>query len=178
MTRGDLTRYNETNAASEVSWTIVVRYNIVRRVHSNVMFNPNYIVGLVDGEGSFTVYIRNPDEVKEIKRRVRAEPRFYIKFIEKDKGILYELKNFFGCGNVYFQKDKRPTHQDCYRYEVANRNDLEKIIIPFFQKHQLKLESKRKDFKIFCEIMERIKNKEHLTISGLRHLYKIKKKMH
>jgi len=53
------------------------------------MLNPYYITGLVDGEGSFTVYIRNPDVSKKIKRRVRAEPRFYIKFIEKDKKILY-----------------------------------------------------------------------------------------
>ena len=62
------------------------------------MFNSDYIVGLVDGEGSFTVYIRNPDDRKTIKRRVKAEPRFYLKLIEKDKSILYKLKNFFGCG--------------------------------------------------------------------------------
>ena len=61
------------------------------------MLNPNYIVGLVDGEGSFTVYIRNPDLKKKVKRRTKAEPRFYLKLIEKDKDILYELKNFFGC---------------------------------------------------------------------------------
>ena len=48
------------------------------------MLNPNYIVGLVDGEGSFTVYVRNPDEIKKVKRRTRAEPRFYLKLIEKE----------------------------------------------------------------------------------------------
>ncbi|MDI6916120.1 MAG: LAGLIDADG family homing endonuclease, partial [Desulfitobacteriaceae bacterium] len=74
------------------------------------MLNPDYIVGLVDGEGSFTVYIKNPNNKEKIKRRVRAEPRFYIKLIDKDKDILYEFKKFFGCGNVYFQKDTRPNH--------------------------------------------------------------------
>ena len=93
--------------------------------------NPNYVVGLVDGEGSFTAYVKNPDSKREIKRRTKVEPRFYLKLIEKDKKILYELKKFFGCGAVYFQKDKRKNHQDCYRYEVANRDDLEKIIVPF-----------------------------------------------
>ena len=101
------------------------------RVHSNVMLNPNYIVGLVDGEGSFTVYIRNPDLKKKVKRRTKAEPRFYLKLIEKDKDILYELKDFFGCGNVYFQVDKRKNHQNCYRYEVTNREDLEKLLSLF-----------------------------------------------
>ncbi len=142
------------------------------------MLNTNYIIGLVDGEGSFTVYIKDPDSKKNIKRRVKAEPRFYLKLVEKDKSILHELKRFFKCGNVYFQKDKRRNHQDCYRYEVANRNDLENVIIPFFKRYKLKLTSKRKDFKIFCEIMKRIKNKEHLTDLGLRNLYQIKQKMH
>ena len=52
------------------------------------MLNPDYVVGLVDGEGSFTVYIRNPDNPKKIKRRVTVEPKFYLKLIEKDKNIL------------------------------------------------------------------------------------------
>ena len=142
------------------------------------MLNSNYIIGLVDGERSFTVYIRNPDSNKIVKRRVKAEPRFYLKLVERDKSILYELKRFFRCGNVYFQRDKRKNHQNCYRYEVANRNNLENIIIPFFKKHRLKLTSKKNDFEIFCNIMKRIKNGEHLTDSGLKRLYKIKQKMH
>ena len=97
------------------------------------MINPSYIVGLVDGEGSFTVYIKNLDDSIEAKRRARAEPKFYLKLIEKDKKILYELKNFFGCGNVYFQKDTRKNHQHCYRYEVTSRSDLANVIIPFFK---------------------------------------------
>ena len=142
------------------------------------MLNPDYIVGLVDGEGSFTVYIKNPKNQKKVERRTKAEPRFYIKLIEKDKSILYELKKYFGCGNVYFQKDTRPNHQNCYRYEVTRRDDLEKIIIPFFRKNKLRFCSKQKDFTLFCEIMGRIKKGEHLTDKGLEKMYQIKQKMH
>jgi hypothetical protein len=138
----------------------------------------DYITGLVDGEGSFTVYIKNPDLEKEVKRRVKAEPRFYLKLIEKDKNILYELKDYFGCGNVYFQKDSRKNHQNCYRYEVANREDLRKIIIPFFKKYQLRLASKTNDFELFCKIMTEIRKGKHLTDSGLRSLYQLKQRMH
>ncbi len=148
------------------------------RIKSNVMLNPDYIIGLVDGEGSFTAYIENPDLEKNAKRRVKAEPRFYLKLIERDKDILHELKNYFGCGNVYFQKDKRKNHQNCYRYEVANRDDLGKIIIPFFKKYQLRLASKRNDFEVFCKIMKKIAKREHLTKSGLRSLYQLKQRMH
>ena len=142
------------------------------------MLISDYIVGLVDGEGSFTAYIRNPDLRKKVKRRVRAEPKFCLKLIEKDKSILYSLKDFFDCGNVYFQKDTRENHQNCYRYEVTDRNDLEKIIIPFFRKYRLKLESKRKDFKIFCQIIKEIKKDKHLSRLGLKSLHRLKQKMH
>ena len=150
----------------------------VRRNLSNEMLNPDYIAGLVDGEGSFTVYIKNLQNNKEIERRTRAEPKFYIKLIEKDKKILYDLKEYFACGNVYFQKDMRPNHQNCYRYEVTKRDDLEKIIIPFFKKNKLQFNSKKNDFNIFCNLMERIKVGEHLTDAGLKRMLKIKQKMH
>ena len=142
------------------------------------MLNPDYVLGLVDGEGSFTVYIKNPDKEKLVKRRVKAEPRFYLKLVEKDKDILYKLRNFFGCGNVYYQKDTRRNHQNCYRYEVANRDDLYDIIIPFFKRHRLRLKSKQKDFKIFCKLMKMIKKNQHQTVKGLRAMYRIKQKMH
>lgn len=142
------------------------------------MMTPEYIVGLVDGEGSFTAYIRNPIRSDNVKRRAKAEPRFYVKLIEKDKKILYGLKDYFGCGNVYFQKDRRANHQDCYRYEVAGRDDLNRIIIPFFNKHQLKFPSKQNDFKIFCRLMEMINSGVHLTDSGLHIMLTLKQKMH
>ena len=142
------------------------------------MLNQDYIVGLVDGEGSFTVFIRNPNEKVKLKRRVVAEPKFYLKLIEKDKNILYELQKFFGCGKVYFQKDNRPNHQHCYRFEVVRRNDLLNKIIPFFKKNKLKLNSKKKDFQLFCELVKRIQRGEHLKKNQLLKLYKIKQLMH
>ena len=138
----------------------------------------DYVVGLVDGEGSFTVYIKNPADRKKVKRRVKAEPRFYLKLIEKDKHVLYELKKFFGCGNVYFQKDTRPNHQNCYRFEVTDRGDLADIIIPFFRKNPLRFNSKAKDFQIFCHLMERIEAGHHLTDAGLKEMFAIKQTMH
>lgn len=138
----------------------------------------DYVVGLVDGEGSFTAYVKNPDSLMKVQRRTKVEPRFFVKLIEKDKSILYELKNFFGCGAVYFQKDTRINHQNCYRFEVANRKDLWEKIIPFFEKNSLKLRSKRCDFEIFCQIMKMVKNNDHLHEYGLRKIYLLKQKMH
>lgn len=139
------------------------------------MLNPDYITGLVDGEGSFTVYVRNNSNSQ---RRVKVEPKFYVKLKEQDKEILYKLKKFFGCGSVYYQKDSRPRHSDCYRYEVYNRSHLNNIIVPFFKENKLKFPSKENDFKLFSKIMEKILNNDHLDDKGLEEILLIKKHMH
>ena len=140
--------------------------------------SPAYVVGLVDGEGSFTVYVRNPDVKKIAARRVVVEPKFYLKLIERDKEILFALQRFFGCGSVYFQKDTRPNHQNCYRFEVFRWEELQTKIIPFFKKNTLKLVSKRNDFEVFCLMMELLSKKAHLTEAGLRKLLQLKQRMH
>ena len=149
-----------------------------KRTHSKHNLNPEYVVGLVDGEGSFTIYVRNPDVEKTVARRVVVEPKFYIKLIERDKDILYALQDFFGCGSVYFQKDTRPNHQHCYRYEVFRWEDLQTIIIPFFTEHKLRFVSKRNDFEIFCSMMALLIQGAHKTDTGLRKLFKLKQRMH
>jgi hypothetical protein len=140
--------------------------------------DPAYVVGLVDGEGSFTIYVRDPDAEKKVARRVVVEPKFYIKLIERDKDILYALQDFFGCGSVYFQKDNRPNHQHCYRYEVFRWEELRTIIIPFFTQNKLKFASKRHDFEIFCAMMKLLAQGSHRTEKGLRELFKLKQRMH
>ena len=140
--------------------------------------SPEYVVGLVDGEGSFTVYVRNPDTKKNVVRRVMVEPKFYVKLIERDKKILLALQRFFGCGSVYFQKDMRPNHQNCYRYEVFRWEELQTKIIPFFKKNQLKFSSKKQDFKVFCLMMNLLSKKVHRTETGLRKLFQLKQQMH
>lgn len=149
-----------------------------KRTHSKQNLSSEYVVGIVDGEGSFTIYVRNPDIEKKVARRVVVEPKFYIKLVERDKDILYALQDFFGCGSVYFQKDNRPNHQHCYRYEVFRWEELQTIIIPFFKQNMPKFVSKRNDFEIFCEMMTRLEKGHHRTEQGLRELFDLKQRMH
>ena len=140
--------------------------------------NAEYVIGLVDGEGSFTIYVRNPLNPKIVQRRVVVEPKFYIKLVERDREILERVKKFFGCGSIYFQKDTRKNHQHCARYEVYNRKDILEIIIPFFKEHTLQFPSKRKDFEIFCSMMKMIEKGVHLKGGGVEQLLLLKQQMH
>ena len=130
------------------------------------MLDPSYIVGLIDGEGSFTVHVSRKDSQRNgKKRRARIEPKFYVKLAEEDKEILYQLKQYFNCGNVYLQKDRRSGHKDCYRYEVTNRKELINKIIPFFQKNKNRLRSKKRDFETFVQIVDAIIEKSTYLIT-------------
>ena len=110
------------------------------------MLSEDYIVGLVDGEGSFSVRIPNKN------RRAKIELTFSLKLRHQDKEILEQLKSFFDCGNIYIQRDKRENHSLCYRFEVHNKKEIIEKIIPFFEKNSPQIQSRKKDFELFRQI--------------------------
>ncbi|TSC59068.1 MAG: Homing endonuclease LAGLIDADG/HNH [Candidatus Peregrinibacteria bacterium Greene0416_19] len=138
-----------------------------------ITLSPDYVVGLVDGEGSFTFRLNTHPG-----RRNVMEPRFYLKLRAEDRAILDALRTFFGCGTVYIQNDRRPNHSLCYRFEVGNRRDLREKILPFFRKYPPKSPSKRRDFEAFCEAMNIVFAGTHFTEEGVRALQSIKMHMH
>ncbi len=132
------------------------------------MLSKDYIVGLVDGEGSFSVRIPNA------KRRAKVELTFSLKLRHHDKEILEELKRFFDCGNVYIQRDKRENHSLCYRFEVHNKKEIIEKIIPFFEENPPKIQSRKLDFELFKQIAE-LSKQENLDLEKIQNL---KNKMH
>ena len=71
------------------------------------MLSRDYIVGLVDGEGSFTVYLRKQGKYRKV------ELHFYLKMRKDELPLLKKVKKFFGCGYISLQKDRRKNHSDC-----------------------------------------------------------------
>ncbi len=136
----------------------------------------DYIVGLTDGEGSFTVYLLPPKKSHgSINYRILC--RYYIKMRDDDLNLLRKVEKFWGCGKIYFQKEYRKNQHNNYRFEIFSYDSLKKIVIPFFKEH--KLESKRiKDFEIFCKILDLAISKRHHTKDGLKKIMKLKSQMH
>lgn len=133
------------------------------------MLSEEYIVGLVDGEGSFYVRLN-----KDIRRRNKVELKFSVKLRHQDKEILENLKKSLGCGNIYLQKDNRPNHTDCFRFEVNNKRDIIERIIPFFDKNNPKIQSRKRDFELFKEIA-RLSQNPDLNMNNIKIL---KQQMH
>ena len=102
---------------------------------------------------------------------------FIFKLHAVDKGLLLKVRDTFDCGNVYFQKEKRRNHTQCYRYTVSAQRDIFSKIIPFFRKHKLQAVSKRRSFDLFCRIADMVKAKKHLMSNGSESIRVLKKQM-
>ena len=140
------------------------------------MLSADYIVGLTDGEGSFTVYLLPPKkEHGSVSYRVQC--RYYIKMREDELPLLEKVQRFWGCGKIYFQREYRKNQRDNYRFQIFNYILLKRVVVPFFKRHQL--ESKRvKDFELFCQILDMAIVKAHHTKKGLQKIIKLKSEMH
>ncbi len=123
-----------------------------------------WIVGFVDGEGCFHIGISKNNT---LKLGFQVLPEFVIVQHERDVKLLYNIKSFFGCGVV------RKNHGDRMCYRVRDLTHLSKIIVPFFEKHQLK-SLKKVDFLKFCKVIRLMKEKKHLEPEGLIKIRKIK----
>lgn len=133
-----------------------------------------YVVGLTDGEGCFHV---NLAAFPTYTSGFRIQMHFHIKMQEKDRQLLEKIRNTLQCGTVYFQKEKRVNHCQCYRYTVHSQSDIFDKIIPFFLKYPLQAPSKLKSFKLFCKIANLVKKGEHLNKKGIRKIQLLKLQM-
>lgn len=139
---------------------VIVYKNILVKV-----LNPYWIVGFVDGEGSFMLSIYKREDVKS---GFHLTATFAITLHEKDTVLLYSIKSYFGVGEVRtFAKNGTVT------YSVSVLKDLANVIIPFFLKYPL-LTQKGADFLLFKSIVELMSNKEHLNPEGLRKILSFK----
>ena len=126
-----------------------------------------YVVGLVDGEGTFHVAIQaRPD----LPLGVSVIPEFHICQDKKSKAVLALAAKVFGCG--YIKPNHRRSKDSTYVYVVRSRTDLLEKIIPFFERFQLRTE-KRKDFLLFAEVIRLMSRREHLSKDGLKEIVEI-----
>ena len=113
------------------------------------MLTPDYIVGFTEGEGCFLVSLRKDN---------RIEFRFFIAQAIGNRPLLEELKKFFFVGSVY-QKSNVKGKLPAYVFEISKRDDIYRVLIPFFQKYRLK-GIKAKSFSIFEEIARLVKGRQ------------------
>lgn len=125
-----------------------------------------WIVGFVDGEGTFSISV-----FKNLTTKLgwQVFPEFVITQGEKSLKALKIVQNYFGVGNIFINRRHDNHKEDLYRYCVRSVKDLDEIIVPFFSNYPLR-SAKVSDFEKFKLCLMLIKNKQHLTDSGLEEI--------
>ncbi len=111
-----------------------------------------------------------------LMEKVVFQLAFVVTQSEKSKASLDILQKYFMCGKIYINKRYDNHTENIYRYCVRNRKELTEIIIPFFQKHELKT-AKKDDFNFFVRIIDMMNRNLHTSESGLRQIAQIVEKM-
>lgn len=121
--------------------------------------NPTFVSGFVDAEGCFHVSI--------VGKSVRLV--FQISLHEKDKALLYLIRDYFGVGEVIDRKD------GAFYYKVSRVQDI-MLVLAHFEKYPL-LTQKGGDLELFKQIVEKVNRKEHLTEEGMQEIVNRKASM-
>jgi hypothetical protein len=128
-----------------------------------------WISGFVDGEGCFSIhFIRQAERLgrKGYRTGYQVGHEFAVTQGAKSVESLRLLKRHFAVGEVYRNRRHDNHKDDLYRFSVARRNDLIKVIIPFFEKYPLRT-SKQFDFIKFAECVRLMQFDVHLTHKGM-----------
>lgn len=145
-------RYNLNNGISEELKGLYP--NLVPVVRPEVpagVIHPEWLVGFVDGEGSFNVItVEKISSAASISYKVWLH--FQITQHNRDTLLMERIVTYWGCGSI---KKRNTATVD---FKLNKSELLSNIIIPFFQKYPLQ-SAKYLDFQSFIEAASIIKSK-------------------
>ena len=104
--------------------------------------------------------------LRHLKGGWQVKPVFSISLRNKDLNLLEAIQRTFGVGKIYKHGN------DSMQYRVSSLNNL-LVITEHFDKYPL-ITKKQGDYILFKEAISNIKNKEHLSLTGLLKLVSIK----
>ncbi|TMK83873.1 MAG: hypothetical protein E6G46_02170 [Actinobacteria bacterium] len=123
---------------------------------------PDYVAGFIDGEGCFCVSV-HPHPTVRYGNRWLIAPSFHAYQHRDNVGILEAIRDFFGHGHIC----AKGPNSSVMTYSVYRREELESVIIPFFDQYPL-ISKKQDDFLKFREIVTLMQRKAHRKDVGFQ----------
>jgi LAGLIDADG endonuclease len=124
--------------------------------------NPHYVVGFIDGEGSFSVSI---GKHKTLKRGFEVRPEFEIEVRKDDQDILERVLITIGAGRIYDLSYERYGWYPHAKYKITSIWDMKEYLFPFLDAYPPQAK-KGKSYRLFREIVLMLCEKEHLSDKG------------
>ena len=147
--------------------------NLISGENQQERLNPYWLTGFTDGEGCFSISIFKNNALKS---GYQVFPEFVLTQGAKSLDALKMIRDFFECGKIYENKRYDNHRESLYRYCVRNKTDLLEKICPFFNEFPLQT-AKQKDFELFKQGLEIIRNGDHLTDKGFIRIQEISSRM-
>ena len=122
--------------------------------------NSDYVAGFFDGEGSFSIFVRNDE-----RYRTGFHVSLRINMTQKNGIVLNHIKNFLRMGNITFNKS-----HELYEYNITRIKDVKK----FVDLTNDKLIVKKDELDTFKKCVDIMIDKRHLKKQGLNHAIKLK----
>jgi hypothetical protein len=130
----------------------------------------DYVAGLVDGEGCFSLNYR-----RDVRRERKGSPVYFrwkasfsIVMREDEHPLLESVKHTLGCGDITYSNGG-------VRYQVQDTSCLQSFVVPYFKKHRL-YGKKFNDFNLWSEAVELIAKNKRKAINlskGIRGFQKV-----
>ena len=120
-----------------------------------------YVIGFIDAEASFSISIKIQ---KDLIHGIRLDPVFSI--TQAKKKPLEIIAKTIGAGRII----RKPGQPHLYLLIIDNLKELTQKLIPFLDKHEKNLYTKKEQYRIFKEIVLAIQNKQHKNRTTLKKL--------
>lgn len=128
-------------------------------MNNNDNITGEFIAGFVEGEGCFSLNYQTTGK----NRCVWLRPMFFIGLNIRDKELLEKIRDKIGCGRIYILKASGKYKYDKKHNEarlcVYRKEELQNIVIPFFEKYQFH-GSKKIAFDVFKKIMKIVSSRK------------------
>ncbi|OGC52942.1 hypothetical protein A3D91_03260 [candidate division WWE3 bacterium RIFCSPHIGHO2_02_FULL_38_14] len=123
-----------------------------------------FLAGFVEGEGSFNVSLRKKNDYK-----LQWQVVLSFNVSQKDLTLLHLLKKKLDCGIIKVRK-----RDLVYSLDITKPKDVIEKVIPYFKTYHFISSSKKRNFSIFCEIAQMIKENKHLDVEGLKEIVQLR----
>lgn len=118
-------------------------------------FDPWFISGFIDAEGSFIIQVR---KLPRNRTGWRVEARFKITLHKKDLAVLKKLQAYFNGGGKIVKSGK-----NTFSYEIRSLEEINSVVLPHFETYYL-ITQKKADFELFKKVGW--KNEKRGTFNG------------
>lgn len=118
---------------------------------SGYALHPDWVTGIIDSEGNFSITVQKTNNNTKISLLFKVTQK------EHSMGILLDLQNYFGCGNIHIDNKTA----NAYKFSITKLEDILTKVIPCLNKYPL-ITSKNLDYQDWKKVALLMKDKLHL----------------